>query len=230
MGSVRVSIYYDIGSTLEGNIAFFANQKWETQPTFEFSFMELFGGQDERELIYTNIPLSKRERTVVLNSPHFDSRERNFWIVDSNWRQKVNFISRNRWDKIEEIFLSSQISSVIHFGKLPRKMKKFTVSSQIENEGFEALTSQKWPLLENLNLSYTGMTVEGIQLMVDKFISPNLKRLNVSYNEIGDEELEILASGKWPLLEDLNLDSTKVTAKGIKLMIHKSNWPNLKKT
>jgi len=82
--------------------------------------------------------------------------------------------------------------------------------------------------IEKLNLRSTTLQQDRIEFIVNQLDLPQLKHLDISFSKIGDEGLEVLASGKWSLLEHLNLHNTSITAKGVRLMIDRSHWPNLK--
>jgi len=108
-------------------------------------------------------------------------------------------------------------------------LKKLDLSQNtVQSEGLGILASVDWKRLENLDLEKTEITDEGIKILVSKSNWPSLKKLNLSRNKVQDEGLEILCSGKWPLLENLDLQSLNFTEKGIESLINKSEWANLK--
>jgi len=108
-------------------------------------------------------------------------------------------------------------------------LRKLDISGNlITKEGLEILVSAKWKKLEELNLENTNLTFEGIKIVIAKSDWPDLKKWDVSNNQIQNEGLERLTAGKWHSLEDLNLKSTCITAEGIKVFINK-DWPKLKK-
>ena len=108
-------------------------------------------------------------------------------------------------------------------------LKKLDIShNTIQNEGLKMIFSRKWPLLEELNLAKIQINAEGIEILISHSDWPHLKRLDLSCNPIQNEGLEVLSCGKWSQLEELRLQNTSVTGKGIEGMANVSDWPNLK--
>jgi len=171
-----------------------------------------------------------------------------FIINKSNWinlksldvsRNKIQdegiaILASGKWPYLEDLDLASTditakgIECIINKANWIN-LKSLDVSwNQIKDEGIEKLASGKWPRLEDLSLLLAGITAKGIELIAKKANWINLKKLGISWNQIQDEGIEILVSGKWPLLQDLDLRDIKITSKGLECLISKSNWPKLK--
>ena len=97
------------------------------------------------------------------------------------------------------------------------------------DEGLKCLLTANWPQLEDLDIQSTGITIEGIEILVAKSNWSHLKKLNLSRNSIKDEDMDLLSRGKWPKLESLDLYGTQITKNGVKILINtSSNWLNMK--
>ncbi len=82
---------------------------------------------------------------------------------------------------------------------------------------------------EKINLDSTEITNKGIQIIINKGNSPNLKELSFFRNIITNEGLKMLSSGKWTLLESLSL--TKLCCLTEEEIVNVgvfSEWINLK--
>ena len=110
------------------------------------------------------------------------------------------------------------------------QLKHLDISqNEICDEGFFALAFAEWPLLENLNLNKTNLSLQGIESIINQSKWFQLKHLNISNNEIFDEGLSSFALGSWPELEELCLKSTQITSNGIEFLVNNVKLPNLKK-
>jgi len=148
--------------------------------------------------------------------------------------QGLAMLSTKDWPLLENLNLSNTkltlkgIKVMTHESKWSHLRCLNLSYNEINDEGLEILSHKDWSLLEKLNLSNSKITSKGVDVLVNKMNLANLKRLDISYNKIFDEGLEILASGKWPLLEDMIFYNTKITLEGLKMILKKSEWPNLK--
>jgi len=162
----------------------------------------------------------------------------NLKVLNVSWNkigdEGLEVLASGKWPLLEDLNLvvtnitAAGLELIIDKSDWPNLKKLNVAQNNIGNKGLEVLMSRNWPLLEALNLSQTNITAQGLKLVMDKQNWPDLKRLDVSGNQIGDEGLEALVCGKWPFIEDLSLEGTNITAKGIKFMIDDSNWLNLK--
>jgi len=111
------------------------------------------------------------------------------------------------------------------------QLKYLNVSNnEVYDEGVSLLALAEWPLLENLNLSNTKLSLKGLETIVNQSKWPQLlKHFDLSNNEIFDEGLSVLALKEWPLLEEPSLRNTKITPQGIEVLVNRMNLPNLKK-
>ena len=55
-----------------------------------------------------------------------------------------------------------------------------------------------------------------------------MKYLNLSNNQVTDEGVLLLTLAKWPLLEELKTQNTKVSLDGIEMIVNQSRWHRLK--
>jgi len=91
-----------------------------------------------------------------------------------------------------------------------------------------ALALADWPFLENLNLSKTNLSLQGVEAILDLSKWEQLKSLDVSQNELFDEGLSTLALVDWPLLESLNLSQVECSPKGVEALVNQSKWSQFK--
>ena len=148
--------------------------------------------------------------------------------------QGLQILASGKWPELESLNLrnisttAKGTKSLVDTPKWP-DLKILDISDNpLQNEGLALLFSGKWPLLENLSLRNIAATPEGIKSLAGILEWSNLKVLDISDNNISNQGLHILASGKWLLLENLNLRNTFITAEGMESLVSPSKCPNLK--
>jgi len=90
------------------------------------------------------------------------------------------------------------------------------------------LISGHWPLLEELCLRETKLTPKEIKEILKKSPWPQLRFLDVSYNDINNDGLAAFSFGKCPLLEVLDLTQIKATNLKPFTLVLVATFPNLK--
>ena len=119
------------------------------------------------------------------------------------------------------------------------RMQELYISSQtLHTSDFHQLSQAHWPLLQVLSLSNTKLNEQGMTEVI-KGDWPKLACLDVSYNYDDSEPYgshwvgfdtattKVLAQGKWPLLEKLNMHCNFLNAVGMSELV-KGDWPLLK--
>jgi len=141
---------------------------------------------------------------------------------------RIKMRSRENWDQFESLSLSLSDLKHIQLMIWPLNLRILNLSkNQLSDEIIKTIFSKKCPQLEDLSLHDTKMTAQGVDILIKISEWPNLKKLDISENQIGHEGLQILASGNWPLLENLNLRNTMITHNGVQSMISTCKWSKL---
>lgn len=106
---------------------------------------------------------------------------------------------------------------------------------QLNEIGLNLILEKKDELthLESLNLNGNNIEEITIHDFIEKlvFLTPNLKKINLSYNHLGFTGASIIGNicHQWPQLETLYLSNTKIDSMGLhSLFIKLSKHPNLK--
>jgi len=145
------------------------------------------------------------------------------FLLKTNW-YNLKEINRNQGQKY---FAESLLRKNWH------QLEKLDLSnSKLTEKEIELIVERSnWPQLKHIILSNNSeiLISKGLEAIVKMTQWTNLKHLNLSDNlQINDNVLEVLAQAKWPLLETLDLTSTRVTKKGSFNFLFNPNWPNLK--
>jgi len=193
------------------------------------------------ELSLENLEIKpKRMRSIFNNKSEWPNLKK--LNIGSNpfGDQGLEILVSKKWPHLEELNVrgteikTEGVQFMVANSNWPN-LKKLNISSNaIQEEGIKMLVSAKWPLLEDLNLYATTIPFHlyhgrSIQLFFDQAQWPNMKKLAIHQNPIGIPAFEALVSIDWPHLEDLNLHGTTITLEKLQLLVHKSNWPNLKR-
>ena len=145
----------------------------------------------------------------------------------------VESLLQKNWFELKEVNLSNcgitqkEVEVMVNKGTWSQLEHLNVSENNISNEALEILCQGDWPRLEIFNLRKTKIKTVGIETIVKKSKWAQIKQLNLSYNEIDDEGLQILAQENWPLLETLNLEKTAGTKKGLLHLISNPKWVNL---
>ena len=128
----------------------------------------------------------------------------------------LNLTNMERLNLSECVFMEKGVLNSLIQGSWPSLRHLNLSMIELEDEDFSILSLGKWPLLEELHLQRTKLTLIGIEALIDGSNWPQLRHLNLSFNEIRDEGLSRLSRKNWPpLLETVDLGLTRVTTKGL---------------
>ena len=148
----------------------------------------------------------------------------------------ISFLVSAEWPLLKNLNLSQTrlsirgIEKIVSQSKWPQMISHLNISNnEVFDEGISVLSFTEWRLLEELEIKNTKVTAQGVEILVNKAQLPNLKKLDVSENDIFDEGLKMVTEGKWPLFEHLVYFGTKVTIKGHIAFLESFKWPNFHK-
>ena len=138
----------------------------------------------------------------------------------------LNLVNLDRLELHENEFFGASSLEYLVQGNWPKLSYLDLSFTEIDDAAIKVLTQGNWPLLETLYLQSAKITSIGVEAIANQTKWPQLKSLNLSYNDITDEGIRILSQGNWLQLEILHLEGIKITSTGVEAIIDK--WPKLK--
>ncbi len=113
---------------------------------------------------------------------------------------------QGNWPLLKILNLNAKVAKkgLLHFTLNTKfhELKQLTPSLFMRPEAHfsEKLLRANWHLLTELDLNSSQITENEIEAIVSKSEWPNLKILDLSFNEITDEGFVVLSQGNWPQL------------------------------
>ena len=237
-------VYYQTQVTLKGHISLLESFKWQNFNHLEHSLTESFYNFNEdqdkwspSEIIlanlsmYYNVSADKKSILVtVLDTNWLSSKDIHLSISHRGLNEEIVILPREKLNKLDSIELSLD-PSLISFRVWPPSLKRLDLSKNYlsDKRKLGNLFFEKCHHMEDLLLPWTDISSQGLEILISRSSWPTLKKIDLSNVKMTDDNLKILASAKWQLLEELIFKNSEITQKGIAIIATTSDWSNLKK-